>query len=47
MVGYDWDSFRVQLNANNLADKEYISACDYYCWYGNRRNVIASASYAW
>jgi len=47
MVSYDWDNFRVQLNANNLADKEYITACDYYCWYGNRRNVIASASYAW
>jgi iron complex outermembrane receptor protein len=47
MVSYDWDNFRVQLNANNLTDKEYITACDYYCWYGNRRNVIASVSYAW
>ena len=33
------------LNANNLTDKEYVTACDYYCWYGNRRNVIASVSY--
>ncbi|MET1078083.1 MAG: TonB-dependent siderophore receptor [Pseudomonas sp.] len=47
VVSYDWDNVRLQLNANNLADKEYVTACDYYCWYGNRRNVVASASYAW
>ncbi|WPC06498.1 TonB-dependent siderophore receptor [Pseudomonas benzenivorans] len=47
VVSYDWENFRVQLNANNLTDKEYITACDYYCWYGNRRNVIASVNYAW
>lgn len=45
MVSYRIQDVRLQLNANNLTDKEYISACDYYCWYGNRRNIIASATY--
>ncbi|MFT5782403.1 MAG: iron complex outermembrane receptor protein [Pseudomonas sp.] len=45
MVSYRIDDVRLQLNASNLTDKEYITSCDYYCWYGNRRNVIASASY--
>lgn len=45
MVAYRIQDVRMQLNASNLTDKEYITACDYYCWYGNRRNVIASVSY--
>lgn len=45
MVSYQIQNVRLQLNANNLTDKEYVTACDYYCWYGNRRNVIASATY--
>ncbi|MHA6494640.1 TonB-dependent siderophore receptor [Pseudomonas borbori] len=45
MVSYRIEDVRLQLNANNLTDKEYVTACDYYCWYGNRRNVIASVSY--
>ncbi|WP_052080921.1 TonB-dependent siderophore receptor [Pseudomonas sp. ML96] len=45
MVGYRIQDIRLQLNASNLTDKEYVTACDYYCWYGNRRNVIASVSY--
>ncbi|MBD9425539.1 TonB-dependent siderophore receptor [Pseudomonas sp. PDM15] len=45
MVSYRIQDIRLQLNANNLTDKEYVAACEYYCWYGNRRNVIASVSY--
>ena len=45
MIGYRIQDIRLQLNASNLTDKEYIAACEYYCWYGNRRNVIASVSY--
>lgn len=45
MIGYRIQDIRLQLNASNLTDKEYVTACDYYCWYGNRRNVIASVSY--
>lgn len=36
----------VALNANNVFDKEYISTCDgFYCYYGDRRNVVASVDY--
>ena len=36
------------LNATNLFDKDYISTCDgYYCYYGDQRSVVASATYKW
>lgn len=36
------------LNATNVFDKDYISTCDsFYCYYGDQRSVIASASYKW
>ncbi|MCO6056925.1 TonB-dependent siderophore receptor [Pseudomonas sp. MOB-449] len=36
------------LNATNLLDKDYISTCDgFYCYYGDERSVVASASYQW
>jgi iron complex outermembrane receptor protein len=38
----------VAVNANNVFDKEYISTCDgFYCYYGDRRNVLASVNYKW
>ena len=38
----------VAVNANNVFDKEYISTCDgFYCYYGDRRNVMASINYKW
>nr|WP_306296704.1 TonB-dependent siderophore receptor [Pseudomonas taiwanensis] len=38
----------VALNATNLLDKDYISTCDgFYCYYGDERSVVASASYQW
>ncbi|GLZ84526.1 ferrichrome receptor FiuA [Metapseudomonas resinovorans] len=38
----------VALNATNLLDKDYISTCDgFYCYYGDERSVVASASYKW
>lgn len=38
----------VAINANNVFDKEYISTCDgFYCYYGDRRNVLASVNYKW
>ncbi|WP_426149426.1 TonB-dependent siderophore receptor [Pseudomonas sp. DC3000-4b1] len=38
----------VSVNANNLFDKEYLSTCDgFYCYYGDRRNVLASVNYKW
>ncbi|NIF26249.1 TonB-dependent siderophore receptor [Pantoea sp. Tr-811] len=36
----------VAVNATNLFNKDYISTCDsYYCYYGDERSVVASASY--
>lgn len=38
----------VSVNANNVFDKEYISTCDgFYCYFGDRRNVLASVNYKW
>ncbi|MFJ2282283.1 TonB-dependent siderophore receptor [Pseudomonas sp. NPDC087803] len=38
----------VAVNATNLFDKDYISTCDgFYCYYGDQRSVIASATYKW
>ncbi len=38
----------VSLNANNVFDKEYISTCDgFYCYFGDRRTVLASVDYKW
>ncbi|CAN7328436.1 TonB-dependent siderophore receptor [Pseudomonas sp. LjRoot71] len=36
------------LNASNLLNKDYLSTCDsYYCYYGDQRSVVASATYTW
>ncbi|MGU9852412.1 TonB-dependent siderophore receptor [Pseudomonas koreensis] len=38
----------VAVNATNLFDKDYISTCDgFYCYYGDQRSVVASATYKW
>lgn len=47
MASYSWDAVKLQLNATNVTDKKYIATCDYYCYYGNRRNVTASLTYSW
>ncbi|OZI74827.1 TonB-dependent siderophore receptor [Bordetella genomosp. 12] len=38
-----------RINVNNLFDKTYYSSCssNYYCQYGNGRQVIAGLSYRW
>ncbi|MEE2869479.1 MAG: TonB-dependent siderophore receptor [Pseudomonadota bacterium] len=46
-VSYRWKDFKFQVAAKNLEDKKYVATCDYYCWYGDRRNVIGSVTYAW
>lgn len=47
MVSWENAQWRLALTANNLTDKTYFSTClsrgD--CWYGARRNVVASATY--
>tara|TARA_Y100001934_G_scaffold279004_1_gene381665 strand:+ start:2372 stop:4624 length:2253 start_codon:yes stop_codon:yes gene_type:complete len=46
-VSYQWDNFKFQVAAKNIEDKEYVATCNYWCWYGDRRSVIGSVSYAW
>lgn len=38
-----------RLNLNNVFDKAYYSSCssDYYCQYGNGRQVLAGLRYSW
>jgi iron complex outermembrane receptor protein len=49
MVAWDSPHWRLALNVNNVADKSYVSTClrrgD--CWWGARRNAVASATYRW
>lgn len=49
VVHYSTDHWRLQLNASNLFDKEYISACNSstWCYYGYSRHVTLSARYRW
>lgn len=48
-VHYDFAGWRLQLNASNLADKEYVSTCNavYWCYYGYGRTVTATARFRW
>lgn len=47
MLAYETGPWRYALNINNATDKEYVGTClsrgD--CWYGSRRNVVATATY--
>ena len=49
LLAWDLARWRFAVNANNLTDKRYVSTClsrgD--CFVGNRRNVVASATYRW
>ncbi|UIY43577.1 TonB-dependent siderophore receptor [Methylobacterium radiotolerans] len=48
-VHYNWDRFRFQVNATNIADRRFVSSCQTAnsCFYGDARRVIASISYKW
>lgn len=48
-VHYEWQGWRVALNALNLGDKTYVSSCSTAtaCFYGDRRRVTASLGYRW
>ncbi|WP_404375494.1 TonB-dependent siderophore receptor [Vreelandella aquamarina] len=48
MASYDInDNWTAQVNVNNITDEEYVSGCDYYCYYGASRSVIGSVKYRW
>ncbi|PQZ85067.1 MULTISPECIES: TonB-dependent siderophore receptor [Pseudomonas] len=38
----------LKVNATNLFNKDYLSTCDgSYCYFGDERSVVASATYQW
>lgn len=47
MLSWELGRTRIQLNVNNLTDRTYVATClrrgD--CWYGTRRNIVATTSY--
>jgi iron complex outermembrane recepter protein len=46
MARYDLNrQWAVQLNVRNLTDKTYVSACDFYCYYGGARTVDLQLQY--
>lgn len=48
MARYDLSaSWYVQVNVNNVTDKEYVASCEYWCYYGESRSVTASTAYRW
>ncbi|MCF7354135.1 TonB-dependent siderophore receptor [Vibrio sp. CK2-1] len=48
MARYDiTPKWRAQVNVNNLTDKEYVSSCDYYCYYGEELTATATINYTW
>ena len=44
---YSAEQWTFALNVKNLADKTYISACTYACWYGDGRSALLTATYSW
>jgi iron complex outermembrane receptor protein len=48
-IHYEKDAWRFQVNAQNIADRVYVSSCSdaNSCFYGDRRRVTASLSYRW
>ncbi len=48
MLGYELEQWQLSLNIRNLADKDYLTTCDNRdCYAGERRKVMATASYNW
>ncbi|WP_404532730.1 TonB-dependent siderophore receptor [Bradyrhizobium japonicum] len=47
-LGPMFKGYSAQVNATNLFDKTYVTYCqDFGCYYGLRRNVIATLRYRW
>jgi iron complex outermembrane receptor protein len=48
MMRYEIDrNWALQLNSHNLADKTYVSGCDFYCYYGGGRTIDLQLPYRW
>ncbi|MGT2478196.1 TonB-dependent siderophore receptor [Methylobacterium oryzae CBMB20] len=48
-VHYDYENWRFQVNATNLADRRFVASCqsNVSCFYGDARRVLAKVSYKW
>jgi iron complex outermembrane receptor protein len=48
-VHYDYENWRFQVNASNLADRRFVASCQSTtsCFYGDARRVLAKVSYKW
>jgi iron complex outermembrane recepter protein len=47
-LGRQFKGYQLQVNATNLFDKTYVTLCqDIGCYYGLRRQVIATLRYRW
>jgi iron complex outermembrane receptor protein len=44
---YEWSNLRFALNVSNLLDNVYVKACDFYCYYGERRTVTGTVKVSW
>lgn len=43
-----FENLSLQVNANNILDKEYTTTCAFgSCFYGTGRRVLATLSYRW
>lgn len=48
MAQYDFmRHWQARINVTNLADREYVASCDYWCYYGEARSVVGTLSYRW
>lgn len=48
MAQYQIDPrWTLQLNMTNLANKKYVAGCNYWCYYGAERSVLATLRYKW
>lgn len=47
-LAYQWHQWGVALNAANLGNKTYLATCQNTgCWYGTRRQYVATLNYQW
>lgn len=46
---YQLQKWRLALNVQNITNKHYVTGCSYSaaCFYGNPRNITATATYSW
>ncbi|WP_434777886.1 TonB-dependent siderophore receptor [Neisseria sp. Ec49-e6-T10] len=40
-------NWQLQLNVRNITDKDYLSGCSFYCYYGAPRTITGRLTYTW